>query len=230
MYLEVSSVAFPRGVFNSPGSLNGRLCLVCGYISAIVHMFIISNLKKNWIYLYEVTPSSSCYNVLAIKHMQDWGMSLLSYSSSCSVMILVITDRVACFQWSKVSRLADCWFLGSFLLFTFAFRKGISVHIFVLISNSEADVLELVLVVCSAKLAKYWSLSSSIHYCWVSIMVWIVFSTNVLLWGNTGLELLCMNYHDLEHFWNLNKLYWDPLSLNTTLVMACCAKPWSDIR
>ena len=91
------------------------------------------------------------------------------------------------------------------------------------ISNSEVDVTELFLVACKTKMAKYESLSSSFCFRRVFVMVWIALSTNPLLWQNTGVEVLCMNSHDLENFLNSCELYWGPLSLNTTLGMWCHA-------
>ena len=48
-------------------------------------------------------------------------------------------------------------------------------------------------------------------------IVWIALFTNPLLWGNSGLDVLCMNSHDLENSLNSCELYWGPLSLNTIL-------------
>ena len=40
---------------------------------------------------------------------------------------------------------------------------------------------------------------------------------------NSGLEVLCMKFRDLENFLNLCELYWGPLSVNTTLGIPCRA-------
>ena len=90
----------------------------------------------------------------------------------------------------------------------FTFSEGTSVHNFLFTSNSEVAVPELFLVVCSADMAKYVSLLSSLYFRRVSLMVRKAISTNLLLWGNLRLEALCMKFHDLEK--NLK------LSLNTT--------------
>ena len=87
----------------------------------------------------------------------------------------------------------------------------------------EADVPELFLVMRSANMAKYGSLSSSLNIRRVFLMIWIALSTNPLLWGKSGLEVLWMKSYDLEDFLNTCELYCGPLSLNTTLGMICRA-------
>ena len=103
--------------------------------------------------------------------------------------------------WSSLDWLT-VGFLSFVLVITFTFHKGTSVYNFLSISNSEADISELFLVVRSADMAKYVSLSSSIHFRRVFLMAWMAVSTNPLLWRKSGLKVLSMKSHDLESFLN----------------------------
>ena len=114
-------------------------------------------------------------------------------------------------------------FLSFALVFTFMFSKGTSVHYFLFISDSEANVPELFLIVSRTNMKKYGSPSSSLHFCRFFSIVWIALSTKPLLWRNTELGILCMKCHDLENVLNSCELYWGPLSVNTTLGMSCHA-------
>ena len=117
-------------------------------------------------------------------------------------------DHVVPIHWLKFSGVADYWFLEFHLVFAFTFSKVTSACNFLFISNSEADVPELFLVVHSTNVAKYILLLSSLHSCRVFLMVWKALSTNPLLWGNSGLTVLCMKSHDLEDFLNSYELHW----------------------
>ena len=79
-------------------------------------------------------------------------------------------------------------------------RVYIYVCNFLFTSNTEADVPELFLVVhsTSTKMTKYGLLSSFLHFHRVFLLVWIALSTNLFLWGNFWLEILCMKSHDLK--------------------------------
>ena len=109
------------------------------------------------------------------------------------------------------------------LVFTFTFSECTSVCNFLFICIFESHVPMLLLVVRSANMAKYGSLLSSLHSCRVFLMVWKDLFTNPLLWGNSGLGVLCIKSYDLENFLNSCELYWGPLSLNTTLGVPCRA-------
>ena len=56
-------------------------------------------------------------------------------------------------------------------MFTFTFSESTSVSNFFFISNSEVDVPDLFLVMCSANMAKCESLSSSLHFWRVFLIV-----------------------------------------------------------
>ena len=56
-------------------------------------------------------------------------------------------------------------------MFTFTFTEGTSVSNFLFISNSEADVPDLFLVMSSVNMAKYGSQSSSLYFRRVFLIV-----------------------------------------------------------
>ena len=62
-------------------------------------------------------------------------------------------------------------FLSFVLVFTFTFSESTSVSNFFFISNSEADVPDLFSVMCSPNMAKCESLSSSLHFWRVFLIV-----------------------------------------------------------
>ena len=94
-------------------------------------------------------------------------------------------------------------FLNFVLVFMLTFGEGTSVCNFLFISNSEENIPELLLVVCSDNMAKYRWLSSSFYFPRVFVMVWIALAIKRLLWGNLGLEVLCIKSSNLENVLNL---------------------------
>ena len=95
-------------------------------------------------------------------------------------------------------------FLSFVLEFTFMFSKGASIHNFLFTSNSEADVPELFFIVRSANMAKYGSLSSSLHFHSVFLMVWIALSTNHYSEGTLEWKSCVWN----PMIWKILKLIW----------------------
>ena len=67
----------------------------------------------------------------------------------------------------------------------FTLGKGNRIRNFLFISNIEADVPELFLVASCANMAKYGSLSSSLHFHRVFLFVCVALSTNLLLHEGT---------------------------------------------
>ena len=128
-------------------------------------------------------------------------LELLQFVSSCYSG----NNRLCCL-YLMVEVLSVGWLLTSWVsvwcLCLHLVRVYIYVCNFLFTSNTEADVPELFLVVhsTSTKMTKYGSLSSFLHFHRVFLLVWIALSTNLFLWGNSWLEVLCMKSHDLEKF------------------------------
>ena len=95
-------------------------------------------------------------------------------------------------------------------MFTFTFSEGSSVRNVFFISDSEEDVPELFLVVRSANMAKYGSLSPSLHFRnfrFFGFLNGLASSLHELITLRERLKVLCIKSHDLENLLNSCELY-----------------------
>ena len=100
-----------------------------------------------------------------------------------------------------------------FDLFTVLAMHGNSVLAFLFMSTNAGDSELAFDVVLRASNAKYGCSKQHLPFFNVFFTLCIVLSASPLLWGYSGLDLVCLKLYILANSWNSLYVYCDPLSL-----------------